>query len=118
MRRLFILLLLAGLSAGMCGAVWAQEITGQIRGIVTDASGGVIANATVTITNVDRKQVVRTVETNSAGEYVAPFLPVGRYSVGVEAKGFKKFLKFDIELNVSDRLTVDASLQAGAVTEP
>src|SRR5882757_564324 len=117
MRRLFILLLLAGLSAGMCGAVWAQEITGQIRGIVTDASGGVIANATVTITNVDRKQVVRTVETNSAGEYVAPFLPVGRYSVAVEAKGFKRFVKNDIELNVSDRLTVDAPLQAGAVTE-
>ncbi len=105
------------LLAGMFGAAWAQEITGQIRGIVTDASGGVIANAAVTITNVDRKQVIRTVETNTAGEYVAPFLPVGRYSVAVEAKGFKRFLKNDIELNVSDRLTVDASLQAGAVTE-
>ncbi len=117
MRRLFVLLLLVGLTAGLCGAAWAQEITGQIRGIVTDTSGGVIANATVTITNVDRKQVVRTVETNSAGEYVAPFLPVGRYSVSVEIKGFKKFVKNDIELNVSDRLTVDAALQPGAVTE-
>src|SRR6266699_5681591 len=105
------------LLAGMFGAAWAQEITGQIRGIVTDASGGVIANAAVTITNVDRKQVIRTVETNTAGEYVAPFLPVGRYSVAVEAKGFKRFLKNDTEVNVSDRLTIDATLQAGALTE-
>ncbi len=110
MRRLFVLLLLVGLTAGLCGAAWAQEITGQIRGIVTDTSGGVIANATVTITNVDRKQVVRTVETNSAGEYVAPFLPVGRYSVSVEIKGFKKFVKNDIELNVSDRLVRELPL--------
>ena len=117
MRRLFVLLLAVGLSAGLCGVAWAQEITGQIRGIVTDASGAVIANATVTISNVDRNQVLRTLETNSAGEYVAPFLPVGRYSVSVEIKGFKKFVKNDIELNVSDRLTVDAAMQPGAVTE-
>jgi len=117
MRRLFVLLLAVELSAGLCGVAWAQEITGQIRGIVTDASGAVIANATVTISNVDRNQVLRTLETNSAGEYVAPFLPVGRYSVSVEIKGFKKFVKNDIELNVSDRLTVDAALETGAVTE-
>ena len=102
----------------VCAAIAsAQEITGQIRGIVTDASGAVIAKATITITNVDRNQVLRALETNSAGEYVAPFLPVGRYSVAVEIKGFKKFVKNDVELNVSDRLTVDAALQTGAVTE-
>jgi len=102
----------------LCGGLaHSQEITGQIRGIVTDASGAVIANAMITITSVDRNQVLRTVETNSAGEYVAPFLPVGRYSVTVEIKGFKKFVKNDIELNVSDRLTVDAALQTGALTE-
>ena len=117
MRRLFVLLFVAALSAGLCGVAAAQEITGQIRGIVTDASGAAIGNATVTITSLDRKVVLRTVETNSAGEYVAPFLPVGRYSVTVEFKGFKKFVKKDIELNVSDRLTVDAALETGAVTE-
>ncbi len=102
----------------LCGELArSQEITGQIRGIVTDASGAVIANAMITITSVDRNQVLRTVETNPAGEYVAPFLPVGRYSVTVEIKGFKKFVKNDIELNVSDRLTVDAALQTGALTE-
>jgi Carboxypeptidase regulatory-like domain/TonB dependent receptor-like, beta-barrel len=117
MRRLFVLLFVVGLSAWLCGVAIAQEITGQIRGIVTDASGAVIANAAVTITNVDRNQVIRTLETNSSGEYVAPFLPVGRYSVSIEINGFRKFVKNDIELNVSDRLTVDAALQPGAVTE-
>ncbi|HZE80965.1 MAG TPA: TonB-dependent receptor [Candidatus Polarisedimenticolia bacterium] len=102
----------------LCGGLArSQEITGQIRGIVTDSSKAVIANATVTITNKDRNLVLRTVETNSAGEYVAPFLPVGRYSVTVEFKGFKKFVKNDIELNVSDRLAVDAALETGALTE-
>src|SRR5882724_644332 len=102
----------------LCGGLArSQEITGQIRGIVTDSSKAVIANATVTITNKDRNLVLRTVETNSAGEYVAPFLPIGRYAVAVEVKGFKKFVKKDIELNVSDRLTVDAALETGALTE-
>jgi len=105
------------LMAAVCACGYGQEITGQIRGIVTDASGAVVSGATVTITNVDRNQVIRTLETNSAGEYVAPFLPVGRYSVTVEVKSFKKFVKNDIVLNVSDRLAVDAALQPGAVSE-
>ncbi len=101
----------------VCAVGFGQEITGQIRGLVTDSSGAVVANATVTITNTDRNVVIRTVQTDATGEYVAPFLPVGRYSVSVEVKGFKKFVKNDIILNVSDRLTADASLQAGSVSE-
>ncbi len=95
----------------------AQEITGQIRGTVTDPSGAVVPNATVTVTNTDRNQLVRALQTNSAGEYVASLLPVGRYSVAVEVSGFKRFVKTDIVLNVSDRLVVDVPLQTGAPTE-
>jgi hypothetical protein len=98
-------------------AGYGQEITGQIRGIVSDSSGAVVAKATVTITSTDRNQVIRALETDSDGEYVAPFLPVGRYSIAVEVKGFKKYVKNDIVLNVSDRLTVDVALQPGAPTE-
>jgi hypothetical protein len=101
----------------VCAPGYGQEITGQIRGIVSDSSGSVIAKATVTITSTDRNHVIRTLETGSDGEYVAPFLPVGRYSIAVEVKGFKKYVKNDIVLNVSDRLTVDAALQPGAPTE-
>ena len=95
----------------------AQEITGQIRGTVTDSSGAVIPDATITVNNVDRGQVVRTLHTNASGEFVAPLLPIGKYSVVIEAPGFKKYQKTDIVLNVSDRLVVDASLEPGAAGE-
>ena len=95
----------------------AQEITGQIRGILTHPSGAVVPIATVTVTNTDRNQVLRTLQTSSAGEYVAPLLPVGRYSVTVEATGFKRFSRTGIILNVSDRLAVDVALETGATSE-
>ena len=116
-QRWLVLLLVVGLVAGFSGSAAGQEITGQIRGTVSDSTGAVVANATVTITNIERSQVVRTVQTGSDGEYVAPLLPVGRYSVTVEASGFKRFVQTDIVLNVSDRLLVNASLQAGAGAE-
>jgi hypothetical protein len=110
---LFLLTLVLALSLVMS----AQEITGQIRGTVTDSTGAVVPNASVTVTNTDRNQVVRTLHTGPAGEYVAPLLPVGTYSVAVAANGFRTFLRKDIVLNVSDRLTIDASLAPGSGTE-
>ena len=59
----------------------AQEITGTILGVVTDSSGAVVPGAKVTITNDDRHQVERTLPTNKDGQYSAPLLPVGRYTV-------------------------------------
>jgi hypothetical protein len=113
MRKLFFLALVLSLG---CFSL-AQEITGNIRGTVTDPSGAVVPNATVKITNTDRNQTLRTVTTNASGEYVAPLLPVGHYSVSVEAPGFKGFTQTAVELNVNDRLTINAQLQAGATSE-
>jgi hypothetical protein len=95
----------------------AQEITGTIRGLVRDASGAVVSGATVTVTNTDRNQALRKIQTDAAGEYVATLLPVGTYSVTVEASGFKRFIASGIALNVSDRLTIDANLAPGAASE-
>lgn len=92
----------------------AQEITGTILGTVTDSSGAVVRGAKVTVTNVDRNSVIRTLTTNSSGAYVAPVLPIGHYSVSVSAPGFKTFTKTNLELNVSDRLSVNASLVPGS----
>src|ERR1700751_2352932 len=68
----------------------AQEITGTIVGTVKDPQGAVLPNATVPVTNTDQNVVVRTVKTDANGNYVAPLLPIGHYSVAVTADGFKK----------------------------
>ncbi len=93
----------------------AQEITGTILGTVTDSSGAIVPNARVTVTNTDRGAVIRTDTTNSAGKYNAPLLPVGHYSVSIEAPGFQKVTQTDIMLNVNDRRAVNAMLQIGNV---
>lgn len=95
----------------------SQEVTGSIRGLVTDQSGASVSGATVTVRNIDQGVVIRTIRTSDSGEFVAPLLPVGRYSITVEQNGFKKYLRTGILLNASDRLTQDVMLEAGAVTD-
>ncbi|MBO0722956.1 MAG: carboxypeptidase regulatory-like domain-containing protein, partial [Blastocatellia bacterium] len=117
-RVIFPISLLAIILAGlMAPRAMAQDITGSIVGLVKDSSGAVVAGASVTITDTDKKIVVRTVTTNSEGAYSAPLLPVGHYSITIEASGFKKFTRSNIELNVNDRLTVDSALEVGQMTE-
>ena len=69
--------------------LFSQGNFGRILGTVTDQSGGVISGATVTIMDTQRG-VARTLTTDEAGEYNAPNLIPGTYTVRVEAKGFKK----------------------------
>jgi hypothetical protein len=108
---MFGFLLIFGLKA-----VSAQEITGDIRGIVRDTSGGVVVGATVQVINTDRNETIRTFTTGPDGSYVAPYLPVGHYEVVVQASGFNRFVGAGITLNVNDHRTVDVTLHVGAVT--
>lgn len=95
-----------------------QEITGNIFGTVSDKSGAVVGGATVTVENADKNDaVVRVVTTNDKGEFVVQFLPVGRYTVVVEAKGFKRIERHGITLNVNDNLTLSFTLELGVVTQ-
>src|SRR5262249_45001091 len=75
-----------------------QETTGTILGTVADSSGAVIPGATVTITNTDKNAVIRKLTSGKDGTFVAPLLPIGHYSVTIEAKGFKAFTRSNIEL--------------------
>jgi hypothetical protein len=93
-----------------------QGNTGRILGTVTDESGGYIAGATVTVTNV-AQGVSRTIVTESAGTYVFISLLPGTYTVKVEAKGFKTFERQNLLLEVGKELTVDVTLHTGAITE-
>jgi hypothetical protein len=93
---------------------FAQEAT--IVGTVTDPSGATIPNAAVTTVNTLNSQVNHYV-TSSDGQYVAPGLQVGHYTVRVEVPGFKKAEQKDIVLNVGDRARADFKLEIGSATE-
>ena len=97
-------------------AGWAQTATGTITGTVTDSSGAVVAGAKVAVTNVGTSLKVEVV-TNDAGNYTAPLLPLGAYSVEVNATGFKGFTQTGIRLSVQQQARVDVVLQVGGVNE-
>src|SRR6516164_8272449 len=67
---------------------FAQGTQSRISGTVTDQSGAVIAGASVTVMDVQRG-IPRNLSTDQSGEYVAPSLLPGMYTVRAEAKGFK-----------------------------
>src|SRR6266853_4874341 len=98
------------------GVVFGQSQEGRILGTVTDQSGGLVKGAQVTITNTDTG-VVRTLETNEAGDFVAPGLPPGPYKVVVEATGFKKIERGGIRLEVAKDIRLDLTMQPGSVSE-
>src|SRR6267378_4290102 len=105
-------------SVCICAAIAsAQEITGSIVGTVSDSSGAAVAGAKVTIKNLDKNVVLRTVTTEPNGQYLATYLPVGRYEVVAEAPNFKKSVHSNIALNVADKLTLNVTLEVGSVSE-
>src|SRR5919204_1059669 len=86
-------------------AAWGQEITGSITGFVKDPTGAIVPNATVVVRNLATGDQ-RHVTTGAEGEYTVTPLPIGRYEVSVEAKGFQKFVAKDIQLSVNDHRRV------------
>jgi hypothetical protein len=97
-------------------AAYPQGDTGRILGVVTDQSGGNIAGATVTITDVARG-VSQTLTTDSDGAYVALNLLPGTYTLRADFKGFKIFERRNILLEVGKDLRIDPVLQPGSATE-
>ena len=98
----------------LCSSLFGQNISGTITGTVRDSSGAVVPNASITITNTDQNAVVFHANSNPAGQYTAPFLPVGNYSVTAEASGFKKAEHTGVGLNVNQNLTLDLTLEPGS----
>ena len=94
-----------------------QEITATITGVVSDATGGVIPGAVIHIVDADKEIIRRTLRTSSLGQYNAPLLQIGHYSVTVEAPGFKKAERAGIHLNLNDQWVVNFVLQVGAVDQ-
>ena len=94
----------------------AQSTGGRIRGTVTDASGGAVAGATVTLIN-KATHATRNAQAGANGEYIFLEVPVGSYDIEVTAKGFKKHTLNGIGLNLNEVVNLDFTLQVGGTTE-
>lgn len=98
------------------GTVLHAGVTASISGTVTDASGAAVQGAIVTATNVDTG-VVSTQQTNGQGYYSFQSLPLGKYTISVEQKGFKTYQRTGLVLDVNSALVVDVPLQVGQSSE-
>ena len=96
--------------------LWAQSERGNITGLVTDSTGGVIAGAAVAITNMATNAAVH-VSTTSAGEYNVPNLSPGNYRVEIGAAGFKRFAQSNVVLTAAGTVRLDAQLTVGQISE-
>jgi len=103
------------LVAALAPLLTAQVDTGTILGTVHDASGAVLPNASVTLTNQETAQSLTTTTTNS-GEYTFTPLRIGRYSVEVKSTGFEGQRREGVELHIQQQAVIDFTLQPGQVT--
>jgi hypothetical protein len=109
------------LVVGVCLAVsgWAaygQQTTGEITGTVTDSTGAVIPDASVKITNTGTQEA-RTTLSNSTGNYTAPYLTPGTYTVDASKAGFKSDVASGLDVTVGAVVKVDFKLEVGQVTQ-
>ena len=108
--RLFIAMSL------LTGSLAAQAVTGTLLGTITDTSGAVMPGASVTLKNVNTG-LTRTLVTDAAGEYTAPSLPTGKYTVVAELSGFKTTTVGNVDLGVDQRVRINVKLEVGAIEE-
>ena len=103
-----------------CGAVHvlhAQGLTGQISGLVTDSSGGVLPGATVTVKNAGTNTTRETI-TGPDGAFVFPDLLAGTYDIKVSIAGFKAYEQQGIVLGATERVALRAiALEVGQLSE-
>src|SRR5438105_1209708 len=99
-----------------CLSLSAQQITGNIRGTVTDPSGAVVRGAAVTARQAETG-LSRATTTDRDGNYVLLELPVGHYRLQVSVKGFREHVQDGITLNVNETASVSAHLTVGSETE-
>lgn len=92
------------------------QSTASLQGTVTDASGAVLPNATVTVRN-EGTSVARTVKSDAQGNYQMPAMPPGRYDVEVSAPGFAKSTTRGVVLNVGTTATANVQMRVSSAEQ-
>src|SRR6185437_7770466 len=108
-RLLFILLF-------TCASAFSQQITGNLRGTVSDPSGAVVQGASVTARQTDTG-FSRTATTDRGGNYLLLELPVGHYRLEIAATNFQKYVQDGISLDVNETAAVSVRLVVGSEKE-
>ncbi len=93
-----------------------QVAVAQVSGQLTDPSGAAVPDAAVKLIETNRG-VPHDTTSNGDGRYVLPGLPVGPYRLEVSKTGFKTYVQSGIVLQVNDHITLNVTMQLGAVTE-
>lgn len=111
----FRVLLLAALFLGLATVAFGQS-TATLQGTITDQKGSVVPGAKVTVRN-QATGIERTSQTDTDGNYQIAALPVGLYSVQVEAQGFKGQLVSDLSVEVGRTIVKNFPLDVGAIEQ-
>ncbi|HXJ42406.1 MAG TPA: carboxypeptidase-like regulatory domain-containing protein, partial [Bryobacteraceae bacterium] len=105
-----------GLLLGLAVTGWSQSDLSTITGNVKDSSGGNVPSAKISVRN-EGTGTTRETTTNETGTYIVSNIPAGRYTVSVEANGFKRYEKKGNLLDANLPLGVDVTLEVGAISE-
>ena len=104
------------LACGSAAPLRAQYTTARLSGIVTDATGAVVAGATVTVQDVGTGYSQTNTSTD-AGEYLFPSLPVGNYQIKVSMAGYTSYVQKGIVLSLGQAASQNVQLQVGKVEQ-
>ncbi|HKC71686.1 MAG TPA: carboxypeptidase-like regulatory domain-containing protein, partial [Terriglobales bacterium] len=115
-RKAFSWLLVVCFVAASTLLLYAQGTGGRILGNVSDPTGAVLAGVNVKITN-EQTGVVQSTQTDKAGHYEFPLVPVGNYRLEYEQTGFKKAIKKGLTLLVNQVITMNMTMQVGGTQE-
>src|SRR5262245_39068616 len=94
----------------------AQITIAAVYGSVRDATDGTAAGVTIQLTN-EQTGVQQRATTTEIGEFAADFLPIGSYTVVVEAPGFKTFRQRSLTLNAGQQIRYPITLEVGDISQ-
>ncbi len=117
MAKLARLTLGVGLVLALCLIpAMGQSGRGMLTGVVKDSTGAVVPGAEVVMTNVDTGTSLNG-QTTEAGIYRIPYVPPGKYTVSVTMTGFRKAVRENVEIHVTETVTADFNLEVGQISD-
>jgi hypothetical protein len=99
--------------SALCGHVRAQQVTATLRGAAYDPSGATVSAASIEVTQIETGYS-RTTSTDSRGDFVLVELPVGHYRLQADAKGFQRFVREGLILEVNQTAFMAVHLAIGS----